>query len=250
MHRFYCASIAPHLQGCKIDDPDEVHHIIRVLRLKVGEDIELINGLGDLAVGRLRSVSKTDIEVELIKYQDGSCPENVKIVLACALPKKSKFDDIIEKCTELGVDEIVPLVTERTEVVPCKGARERMSGRFNKVVLSASKQCKRLWFPKIHPVTPFEDAVNIFAKDGNLMCIPWLEGERRTLKDILSRLDTDLNLKCFVFFIGPEGDFTSKEVAVATGKGAIPVSLGGTVLRVETAAIAVTAYARFCTLRS
>jgi 16S rRNA (uracil1498-N3)-methyltransferase len=250
MHRFCCCSLEPSQKQVRIDDPVEVHHIVRVLRLHPGDEVELINGRGALARGRLLGSSKSVVEVEVLAYDEKPRANMPRVILACAIPKKSKFDDILEKSTELGVDEVVPIVTDRTEVSPSKEAVGRMEARFNNVIVSASKQCKRLWFPTVHPVMRFEAAVDMLVKDGNALFIPWLEGERAPLKEALSEVrsqksDAKGQRSAVVFFIGPEGDFTSVEAAYAKSHGAVPVSLGDTVLRVDTAAIAVVAYAHF-----
>ncbi|MBF0620024.1 MAG: 16S rRNA (uracil(1498)-N(3))-methyltransferase [Candidatus Omnitrophica bacterium] len=242
MHRFYCTLLSLNHQSPVIDDPDEVHHLSRVLRLKAGDEVELIDGQGGVARVTLSEVSKSKVVSRLQAFERVPALSRGRIVLACALPKRVKFDDIIEKCTELGVDEIVPLITERTEVSPSIDAMSRMAVRFRKVVLSAAKQSKRLWFPKIHPVMPFKSAVDLFSSSSNGLFIPWLEGARKPLRE------TELSTLAFgkgnvVFFIGPEGDFSPQEAAYAIRRGATPVSLGETVLRVDTAAVAVIAYA-------
>ncbi len=243
MHRFYCAALLQQQEPLVIDDPDEVHHIARVLRLRPGDAVELINGQGALGAARIIGISKQHIQVELLEEVRSFLPSPVKIILACALPKRSKFEDIIEKCTQLGVDEIVPLVTKRTEIVPSKEAVLRMGIRFNKVALSASKQCQRLWFPVVYPAMALETAVDLFAKESNALYFPWLEGKRTLLKEALDRREPRPG--AVVFFIGPEGDFSPEEADYTIRKGAVPVSLGETVLRVETAAVAVISYAHF-----
>lgn len=250
MHRFYCANLSEGLRQICVNDPDEVHHLARVLRLSAGDDIELLNGRGGLALAKIQHVSKTDVATEILRYCEAPLDSHAPIVLACALPKRSKFDDIIEKCTELGVDQIIPLITERTEVSPSQDALSRMNARFNKIAQSGSKQCKRLRFPLIHQALSLQAAVDLFAVERNTLLIPWLEGERRSLKEAWQASGVGGNKGAIVFFIGPEGDFTPEEAAYACCKGAIPVSLGDTILRVETAAIAVTSFARFIQLRS
>jgi 16S rRNA (uracil1498-N3)-methyltransferase len=246
MQRFFLPSLDQSRKQFLMEDCDEVHHITRVLRLTSGDEIELINGCGLLARARIGAVTKQRIEGELLLCVQKPRVFKAGIVLVCALSKNSKFDDIIEQCTELGVDEFVPVVTARTEVVPSKEALCRMNDRFNRIVVSASKQCQRLWFPVLHPVMKFESAVDLMADKGNTLFFPWLEGKRVLLKEALANAESvPAQDGSLVFFIGPEGDFTFAEGAYALNKGAIPVSLGETVLRVATAAVAVTAFARF-----
>ena len=165
----------------------------------------------------------------------------IRITLACAMPKKAKFETIIEKCTELGVDRIVPLATERTEFVVEGERADKKNERFFRVAMNAAKQCKRLWFPEISAPVTFVQAVKELSQPGAGLFIPWLEGDRMSLSQALAARRDVMEL---VFFIGPEGDFTPEEVQLALKAGALPVSLGENVLKVDTAAMAVVAFAR------
>jgi 16S rRNA (uracil1498-N3)-methyltransferase len=244
MHRFYSTNVSISSRAVSIDDPDELHHLKSVLRLKLGDEVEFVNGQGLLARGILNLLTKTRAEAKIDRVETFSRKTGPRIVLACALPKKAKFEYILEKVTELGVDEIVPLVTERTEVVVGKTKAERKDQRFFRVVLNACKQSRRVWFPEIHPVMTFTDALKTFAGESNALFIPWLGGERSSLKKVFE--DTSwMDVAKVVFFIGPEGDFTPQEVALAVKSGAVPLDLGEMVLKVDTAAVAVVAYAKF-----
>jgi 16S rRNA (uracil1498-N3)-methyltransferase len=212
--------------------------------LKSGDEVEFVNGQGLLARGLLSVVTNTRVEAKIDHVETFSPKTGPRIVLACALPKKAKFEHILEKVTELGVDEIVPLMTERTEVVVGKKKGERKDQRFFRVVLNACKQSRRVWFPEVHPVMSFTDALKTFAGEANALFIPWLSGERSSLKKVFEETCW-LDVAKVVFFIGPEGDFTPREVALAIKSGAVPLDLGETVLKVDTAAVAVVAYAKF-----
>jgi 16S rRNA (uracil1498-N3)-methyltransferase len=217
-----------------LEDADEFRHLSKVLRLKKGDEVELINGQGSLARGIVEEIKKASAviflqEVSFIPQRPG-----VKITLACAIPKRAKFEAIIEKCTELGVDRIVPLITERTEFLLDGERAEKRSERFARVAMNAAKQCKRLWFPEISEPTSFMRAVKN------------LSGPHAGLLD--QALMRQAGMKECVFFIGPEGDFTPQEIQLALKAGALPVSLGETVLKVDTAAMAVVAFARMKSL--
>jgi 16S rRNA (uracil1498-N3)-methyltransferase len=240
MHRFFLPGTDQHSTQFTMGDGDELHHL-RVVRARPGDVIELVNGRGLLAQARIVSVDRHRVcgEVLAVACHDRDCRRPVRLV--CALPRRSAFDDIIEKCTELGVSEVIPVITARTEAAPSSEAALRMQARFQQIVISASKQSRRLWFPEVCSVMPFVMAVDRAVKEGGALFIPWLEGERIALADGLKRVDP---LSPVTFFIGPEGDFTPEEAGYAVSKGALPVSLGTTVLRVATAAIAVTALVR------
>jgi 16S rRNA (uracil1498-N3)-methyltransferase len=239
-HRFF-TSFQKTDQSVVLKDADEFQHLTKVLRLKKGDEIELINGQGGLAKGCVGDIGKTSAVISLQEVSFMPRPAGVRITLACAIPKRSKFETIIEKCTELGVDRIVPLLTERTEFIADGERADKKLERFSRVAMNAAKQCKRLWFPKIVAPVAFSQAVKDMALSEAALFIPWLEGERMPLSQAFAQ---KTKAKEFVFFIGPEGDFTPDEVRLALKAGAVPVSLGENVLKVDTASMAVVAYAR------
>ncbi|MFN7170445.1 MAG: RsmE family RNA methyltransferase, partial [Candidatus Omnitrophota bacterium] len=152
--------------------------------------------------------------------------------LVQAIPKKEKMDLIVEKATELGVEEIIPVVTERSVVRPDKEKRNRLLERWRKVSLSATKQSRRLFLPKISEVKKFSQILREIPFSASLI-IPCLEEKNLSLKE----LDWNKFKEDIYIFIGPEGDFSPEEISLAKERGAISVSLGEAVLRTETAAI-------------
>ena len=244
MDRFFSASAHASSQNVLIDDPDELHHLKQVLRLKIGDEVQLVNGKGLLVYGTLIDASKQKAVFKATSFMNAPPRQAPLIVLACALPKKAKFEMILEKATELGVDEIIPMVTERTEVIVNKETGIRKEQRFSKVIVNACKQSKRLWFPELHPVMPFEDVIKTFNGDSNALFIPWLKGDRRHIREAFEE-GFDRKMARIVFLIGPEGDFTFEEVNFAVKAGAKPLDLGETILKVDTAAVAVVSYAKF-----
>lgn len=223
-----------------LHDPVEVHHLTRVLRLHTGDDLAIVNGLGLVFKGTIVALDKSTVTIEGVA-EEVPLPTGPRIILACALPKRTVFETILEKSVELGVDEIIPMVTARTEY---HQGRDK-TARFQQVMVSACKQSRRLWFPRVHPVMTFAAAVDLLAVPGQRLMLPWLEGERISLKAAINNFSSESQIpSAIVFFIGPEGDFTAPEAEILKAKGAIPVSLGDTVLRVETAALAVASYAR------
>lgn len=232
MHRFYHPNLNPSDKTIQITSSEEVHHIKNVLRLKKGEEITLFNGKDMVAVGKIVFLDK-NIGVEIIKYKE-IVKNGPRIILACAVPKRTKFDWIVEKATELGADEIIPLKTKRTEVHLSDERASKKTERFEKIALSASKQSKRFGLPKVHLMTDFSKALKTLSE--STIIIPSLLGEQKNMIGVLSELQSP---KVVSFLIGPEGDFTPDEYAQAKEAGAISVSLGENILRVETAALAV-----------
>lgn len=217
----------------------EHRHLTQVLRLRVGEEISLFNGKGFSALAKIQQIQKeqTAVIIRSVQKDEIILP---RLVLACAIPKRAKFEFIIEKCTELGIDEIIPLITERTEVRPSGSQFAKIHDRYSKVAINAAKQCKRSLLPRISfPKSLFE--IFELPPDG-LNFIPWLDEKDRSIKTVLQEHPNPQTIR---FFIGPEGDFSPKEVKAALHWGCHPVTLGPTVLKVDTAAIGLTALFHF-----
>ncbi len=237
MNRFYIEQISG--DKAVITDADQVHHIRDVLRLKAGDTIVVFDSAGKEYQATIDSVSRKQVELNLtpLKARKSS---TVRLAVACAIPKAGRMDDIIDHLTQLGVERIIPMLTDRVVVKPDLVVREARLSRWQKIAQSSAQQCQRSNVPAISPVTDVKDIVKS-ARDFDLKLIPHLSDERTLIKDIL----TKSRPKNIIVLIGPEGDFTPEEVSLALNNGFISVSLGDTVLRVATAAIAVTAYIRF-----
>lgn len=239
MHRFYTPQLSPETHRLDISAPGEIHHIRDVLRLQSGDVLELINGKGCLARGCIKSISSVAVQVDVTEIRE----EKLRLphlILACAIPKKGKFETIIEKTTELGVDEIIPLQTHNSDVVIKPEKTAHKHARYIQVAVNAAKQCQRSTVPSIHPPTSFDAALRILM-DQSVVIMPSLTGLREPLVPALRQLTPATRL---AIMIGPEGDFSKNEYALAQAKGVIAVSLGPTVLKVETAAITTVAVTR------
>lgn len=232
MHRFFCPESSLDNPQVLITDPKELHHLRNVLRLKKGDTLTVFNNQGEEATGRIDNIqpAKVTVAIESVRKD---IPDRPVIVLACAIPKKSKFESIIEKATELGVDEIIPLKTKRTEM-DLKGERlERKILRYQDVAVNAAKQSRRLRVPVIHPIADLAAVLKSFTKETAVF-IPSLSGERVKIFEAFKSVASPSRV---AFLIGPEGDFTPQEYDLARAHGCIGVSLGKTVLKVETAAL-------------
>ena len=239
MHRFYCPQSDFSGKTVFITDKNELHHLRTVLRLKKNDTVQLFDGKGKEASGTLYAITPQKAEVRILSVRSITHIKPL-LILACALPKKSKFELIVEKATELGVDEIIPLKTARTEIL-IEGARmANKISRFNSVAANAAKQSKRSTIPNIYPALDFETALKRLTKRSSVI-IPSLE-EKDT--DLVSALQQLKSPDAVSFLIGPEGDFTPVEYALARDSGCVPVTLGKTVLKVETAALCALSCAR------
>lgn len=239
MHRFYCPQLNLHGAQAVITDSKELHHLRDVLRLKKGDALIIFNQNGEEVAGRIleRGPAQVTVAIESLRKE---MPVPPVITLACAIPKKSKFELIIEKATELGVDEIIPLKTKRTEI-DLRGDRlAKKIVRYQDVAVNAAKQSRRSRVPNIRPVSDFVSVLNSFPKDA-VVFIPSLAGERKNIFEAFRAVASPARV---VFLIGPEGDFTPQEYDLARARGCIGISLGKTVLKVETAAFVAVACAQ------
>ena len=238
MNRFFIENIKLLDNRIILDDPEQVHHLKDVLRLKPKEKAAVFDRLGNEYIVLVDEIEARSVKLEV---KEKKLPDNsgIKITVACAIPKNVKMDDIVDKLTQLGAECIIPLETQRVIVKLNKQKKLERLKRWEKISLSALKQSQRSKFVNIHPVVEFKDVV-LAAKGFDLKLIPTLEGQRKTLKEIFN--DPSKNIENVLILIGPEGDFTSEEVALAKEAGFLPISLGKGVLRVDTAAIAVVSF--------
>lgn len=234
MHRFYI----PHkIAGASIpiSDSEQLHHLRDVLRLKADDQITVFDAEGNEYLARIQEVGKNQAILE-IKSRKRSALKRLKIAIACAVPKKAKMDDIIDKLTQLDVDTIIPLETGRT-VVKLEEHLETRLERWKRIARSAAEQSQRATLPLITPVMDWEDVMDL-SRNYDFKLIPTVSDESEPIKSVLlgARPSSILAL------IGPEGDFTPEEIQQALKVGFKAISLGLTVLRVDTAAVAVASY--------
>lgn len=222
------------------DDPlvalseGESHHLLTVLRAREGEQVTVFDGRGRTAPARIAGVRPAELELT------GPVAEHARpsdLTLIQAVPKGHRMDFIIEKGTELGMSRIMPVLTENTVTRPAGKQADNKLERWNKIALSAARQCGTPWLPDINPVTGLEQALDQCG-GFDLLLVGSLRSGARRFKDVLAEKSEVLGgCPAIGVLIGPEGDFTSSEYELAEVKGAVPVSFGGLVLRVETASI-------------
>jgi len=214
------------------------HHLLHVLRITVGDKIVLCNGANmdyHAVVTELLSKSKQPgVRLEVQAAVPSATEPRTKVTLYQSVPKGDKMDTIIQKCVELGVLSIVPVITERSVVR--KKETEKKASRYHRIAESAAGQSMRGIIPTIHTAISFEEAVK--SMNTSELSLVAYEGERkRSLKNTLREYTSSaVNL-----WIGPEGGFAPEEIAVLQEKQAVTVSLGPRILRTETAAIAMLA---------
>ena len=238
MNRFLVDRINPTDKYIILSDPDQLHHFKDVLRIKPQEKVAVFDRLGNEYLAQVCEIGANLAKLE-IKEKRPLNDLGIQITVACAIPKKVKMDDIVDKLTQLGVACIIPLQTERVVVKLDKQKRIQRFQRWEKIALSAVRQSQRNKFVVIKPVMDFKDVLP-GAHDFDLKLIPTLDGARISLKSIFNQAGRQY--KTIIVLIGPEGDFTAGEIAQAKDAGFLPVSLGDQVLRVDTAAIAAVSF--------
>ncbi|MCX5657887.1 MAG: RsmE family RNA methyltransferase [Candidatus Omnitrophica bacterium] len=209
---------------------DEASHLRDVLKYQEEDEIFAFDGEGSLYRGMVGKIGKENVRVKILEVSKEEKPLR-RVILVQAIPNKKSMDYIVEKATELGVDKIIPVITSRTISLPPRDKQTKLIGCWRKVALEASRQSKRLFLPEIKGIKNFKEVISSIPSESSLL-IPHLGRENKELKKI-----NWSNLKKNIFvFIGPEDDFSEEEVSAAEKMGAIPVSLGKNVLKVETAA--------------
>ncbi len=223
-----------------IGDPQQIHHLKNVLRIKSSRRVEVFDGSGNEYIARVIRIGEKEINLEIERVHV-PIVAGLDLAVACAIPKNVKMDDIVDKLTQLGVDRIIPLETERVIVRLDSMKKADRLRRWEKISLSAAKQSHSCKLPRIDPVSKFRDVISA-SGDYDLKLIPTLDGSRQSFGEIFEKEGRGADR--IMILIGPEGDFTSAEVSLAREAGFLPVSLGRSILRVDTAAVAAAAFIR------
>ncbi len=234
MYRFYHPGVNDSLNETFLEG-SEAFHAIRVLRIKEGDEISLLNGKGGLFLCKCATVSKNKLTLRIIsKKQDP--PPVYNIVLIQSIPKGRLIEDIIEKSIELGVNRIIPLVT--TRVVPDLETKTKRVERWRQISISAIKQCGQTYLPIIDdPINVSTFLNNNYKSELNLVCALEIGASHPRKYFDSFRQTHNRNPVSVAVWVGPEGDFTSEELESIKAAGAEPINLGKLVLRVETASI-------------
>jgi 16S rRNA (uracil1498-N3)-methyltransferase len=213
---------------------DESHHLVVVNRARAGDSVVAFDGQGREWVCELQEADKRKALLK-VRLVQPIRPLPYHITLGQALPKGGAMDAIVRKATELGVAQIVPLESERTQVHLEQDRSDRKLEKWEAAALEACKQCGNAWLPTISPVQAAA-AFMESARDYDLKLIASLHPGAKSLKDVLPSTPSRPPHRV-LWLIGPEGDFTPAEMSIARSCGFEPVTLGPLVLRCETAAI-------------
>lgn len=230
---FYIEQLDPSQKEIVLDE-DTAYHIVQVLRMKPEEKLQLTDGKGNLATGHILECHKKHC---VVNVQETSYKERApkKVTIAISLTKNaSRFEWFLEKATEIGVSEIIPLICERT--IREKFRYDRMKG----ICISAMLQSQQCWLPVLHEPIIFNEAIMQPKAEQKFIAHCDETGSKVSLSTFLP---SKAGLTSTIF-IGPEGDFSQKEIDLALQQQFIPVSLGEARLRTETAGVVATTLLR------
>ncbi len=205
-------------------DKEESKHIIKVMRKKGGDILFVTNGLGYLFKTEIVLGSDIKCTVKIVSFEKSETPKYHLHLAVAPTKMNDRYEWFLEKATEMGISEITPIICDHSERKFVK------NDRFDKIIQSAMKQSNQVYLPKLNEPIVFKDFMKL-KNEGQLLIAHCEETNKQSLKAILKPNENTTVL------IGPEGDFSPKEIALAIENKYIPVSLGNTRLRTETAAI-------------
>lgn len=223
MHRFY----APDIETVNLLPEEEALHCVRVLRLKEGDQVEVVDGKGHLFLCEIVSANHKNCAVSIVEKTDVAPHWGCRLTVVIAPTKNiDRFEWMLEKSVEMGVDRIIPVLCRYSE------RKQLKTERLNKILVSAMKQSLKATLPQLDELTPVMDVINSVGKDGQRF-IAYCDKEiprRDLVKEYKKGSDV-------VIMIGPEGDFSKEEIRAALDAGFVPVTLGKSRLRTETAGV-------------
>lgn len=223
MQLFYNPDLNPQTESFAFDR-EESRHIVKVLRKKDSDILHVTDGNGHLFTTQITLASDNKCTVKIVSYEKKG-PSKIQLHLAVAPTKMNdRYEWFLEKATEIGIAQITPVICDHSE-------RKQVNvERMEKILISAMKQSNQCYLPKLNAPVAFKDFVKL-KSDGQRFIAHCEETQKQSLKTVLQP-NVDVTM-----LIGPEGDFSDKEIALALESQYIPVMLGQTRLRTETAAI-------------
>ena len=236
MHRFYIGPAAPTAGKLELTG-GEAHHAARVLRVRPGEEVQVLNGSGTRWLCAVGAVHRDAVSLEVLQAEQVPAP-SCEVTLVQAIPKGKIIESIIQKATELGARRVVPILSERVVTQLDKESAQDKQEKWQQVAIEAVKQCGAAWLPEVQkPLTPAEFVSQ--KPPFDLSLVASLRPGSRPPGHVFSAWNSEQGRRpgSVAVWIGPEGDFSSAEYDLIEASGARPISLGSLVLRVETAAI-------------
>ena len=247
MHRFYLPPCRAEVQNeggaDHCNDPTvfltgrEAHHALKVLRVRRGERVTVLNGAGLELLCDVQEFDRDKVKLAVIDRHLHPAPP-CQVTLLQAVPKGKIIESIIQKATELGASRIVPLLSERVVAQVGEKDSAQKAGKWQLVAVEAIKQCGSAWLPKVEaPLTPAQFLTR--KEKFDLPLVASLQTGSKHPREYFQAFHARQGRapKSICVWVGPEGDFTAAEITAIESEGALPITLGPLVLRSETAAV-------------
>jgi 16S rRNA (uracil1498-N3)-methyltransferase len=204
------------------------HHLGKVLRAQIGDEVLLFNGEGGEFLGRISGITKQTVTIEIHMFVESSNESPLSIHLGICISKGDRMDLVMQKATELGVSQITPLLGERSQIKRNKEALAKKLRHWQQVVISACEQSGRNYVPKVNYIENSIDWFKACDSQAKLILDPFCDSDTKAIQQVNS----------VALAIGPEGGFSKQEVSCATACNFDGLNLGPRILRTETAPIA------------
>lgn len=233
MDRFFVEKKNVNLENntCLIEGED-VKHISKVLRCRVGENLEICDNDNNEYICEITNIDKSQVELNILEKVDIKRESDLKIKVYQGLPKGPKMEMILQKLTEVGVDEIILVETKRTVVKVDNKKEDKKIERWERIIYEAAKQSKRGKIPTLRGVLSFKEAL-ADMKENDFNIAPYENERTKSIKQAIKGLD----INNIGIFVGPEGGFEDTEIQAIEEIGGQSVSLGPRILRTETASL-------------
>ena len=209
---------------------EQSRHLAKSLRMKAGDMITVCSGTGEDYGCMIDEIGKEGVVLSVCYRKASESEPDIKVSLYQGVPKGDKMEDIIQKCVELGIHDITPVLTKRSVSRPQEKQAEKKRIRYSKISLEAAQQSGRGIVPEIVPQITLKQAI---AEDNSTLKIVFYEGGGESLKSIINK-----NVDSVSIYIGPEGGFDTDEVQLLVDNGAVKATLGKRILRTQTAPVA------------
>ena len=209
---------------------EQARHVAGSLRMKVGDVLTVTDGSGNDFGCQIEEISKESVRLKVCYQQANESEPTCRVTVYQGVPKSSKLEEIIQKCTELGAVRIVPTLTKRCISRPDEKSAKKKNARYMKIALEAAQQSGRGIVPEVSEMMSLKQAL---SQDDSETKIVFFEGGGAPLKDIIKK-----DAETVSIYIGPEGGFEKDEVDLIVNSGGISATLGARILRTQTAPVA------------